>query len=129
MPGSHEIPTVKINDLAIPPSRKSLIFWVRINNMSRSTLWLNGGTRRLAPQRKNCVRVNWRKDHCLNGSARWQCAEADNLSRLNVDQAGQAFREEREQVLNPIRASANDEHCNSHQVQILLVGEILVESQ
>jgi hypothetical protein len=46
-----------------------------------------------------------------------------------LTKAGEAFRKEREQVLNPIRTSANDEHCNSHRVQILLVGEVLVESQ
>ena len=37
------------------------------------------------------------------GSAR-QCAEADNLSRLNGDQGGEAFRKDREQVLNSIRS-------------------------
>jgi len=64
----------------------------------------------------------------MAGSVRWQCAEADNLSRLNGDQGHEAFRKEREQVLNPIRVSANNENRDPQRVQILLVGEILVES-
>jgi hypothetical protein len=71
----------------------------------------------------------------ISSSPRWrrlarrQRTNADDLTRLDSRERSKALWNDRKEVLNPVRPRPNDQNGNSVCVQILLVGQVLVESQ
>ena len=58
-----------------------------------------------------------------------QRADTDNLPRSYRRQRREACWHCRKKILNPIRPSANDQYGDPFGLQILLVGQILVQRQ
>jgi hypothetical protein len=53
----------------------------------------------------------------------------DYLTRFDSRERCEALWNDRKEVLNPVRPRPNNQNRNSFCVQILLVGQVLVESQ
>jgi hypothetical protein len=51
------------------------------------------------------------------------------LPRLNAHKSRETFWNSWKEILNPVRARANDQKCDSFCVQILLIGQVFVECQ